>query len=1363
MLIFKNKGCDNMADIISCKNLRQCESIYEDQIDNVKLLGDIFLNKEEVELVGKLLKKSLSNINYNPSILKKEGPITTSLFLVWKGVYDYQEGNYWESIYNTLESSDNQINSILSETFYYTLEKYDLPIFDVGRTKNVSQFLIHGYIPNHYISEFLDDFLYPQFVEVFKKTFDKNFIRKKINYLKDDHDKHTSLKEEYEEANKKLKTRKVNKYLYKEIIANWDKLIELKELRSKFNGYREVGYLYDKPVNYLSIKEEELEEIHKTIQEKEREIKNFEEENTNIIKLREEYYQQKKLLDEKEFKLNELSNQINNLLSNLLKNNHGEYHLEKIQAINLPQLKDIINRYSVCVQNSGGKGLITYIQTIYKRLYRFFNSKKVEEEILDVLKNLPVHDFLIKEAKEDLYENINILQGFIKERAEIEKKIESNKKLVDNLLDIAAIKEDTLFSFDNHEIEEKINELRVDLDKLYENRDILKKDIAEYKMNLTLLSDGEGFEEGLLILKDQFKTRKRIKQIESELNLSKEYETTINLLLAEELTLEKAKNKLETIDKEAQELKEKLEFVEQNLNLFPETLYNLIESTRILIFQGEDIVVDFVYQCLMYIKSLCGKNNDFSNDLDPNISRLIKDWWESYYENEDSYEEVIVDNHIYKIRNIKVIYSIENREIFLLLPEMIVEIPDELKDNDLAVFKVYKDNNREAIEIQKLTLFKYNNFLRTGLCQLVLPGPGNYKCQFIFNGSIIREWLIEKKDYYFFNNREMINSSQLPADNNIGIVVADDYMLEPNEIIVQKDDLIDDWTGYSYYFLDLSDRNYLRISNNINEFTFKSKLSIEPHLLNGIAAENYRVDRNIVYKEKLPDLIIADSSEFKEEELRLWELTTELNGDMKIYRLDELSKDILTSHEFITIHLDKLLNNKIGFYNLKLKRNGRQSLVKEFSFVLLPQILINFDKTIYPLNGENEFGWIYIDIPEEYQLSIEETFSDIAHIIDIKDNHYRIRFNTVLTDIVINLRNIELDIIYPLKVNIPTILWSINTDIVESSKWLHDNIELWHGDIFGEIMAELLVKIDTKFISKIDLTLNSDQQIITSNKKDSIFKFNLLKLSDSIKSSDKNLHDLSLIIHTISNDKINCSLFSIRTKWEVKDIIINSKVHNQKRLLDIEWTNLGKPTASKIKIWNLRTKELQIEESLGRDQNSISVAKNIRELLPGPYRVELAEENTWFSESNTLPLGNKDNTEDFFLGNWDELIPLIENIKIYKVENDDGKTYSLKDPYYLSEIKLSPEFEGEERFQAKFMPLGNRKRCDNILDGVYSFYIQYESEYILPFVVSAEKDGLMYCTECCKLFLDASDDPHGTDIFHAFVPVKYYSKISFMK
>ncbi|MFW6243287.1 MAG: hypothetical protein ACOC2W_03920, partial [bacterium] len=102
-------------DIQNSKNLRQCEKIFLDLINDIYVLGQIYLTEKDVLHIGNLLRKKIEILKNNDSFLLKEAPITTSLYLLHLGRKEYQEGNFWDSIYNQLNIHNRNYkwNSIL--------------------------------------------------------------------------------------------------------------------------------------------------------------------------------------------------------------------------------------------------------------------------------------------------------------------------------------------------------------------------------------------------------------------------------------------------------------------------------------------------------------------------------------------------------------------------------------------------------------------------------------------------------------------------------------------------------------------------------------------------------------------------------------------------------------------------------------------------------------------------------------------------------------------------------------------------------------------------------------------------------------------------------------------------------------------------------------------------------------------------------------------------------------------------------------------------------------------------------------------------------------------------------------------------
>lgn len=94
--------------------------------------------------------------------MENNAQISLSCFLVWKGILDYKEGDYWSSIEENTGISDPKWKSKIGEVFICCLKNYRFPIFEIEDAhKYVSNILIHGMIPNSCLNEYFSKVLYP--------------------------------------------------------------------------------------------------------------------------------------------------------------------------------------------------------------------------------------------------------------------------------------------------------------------------------------------------------------------------------------------------------------------------------------------------------------------------------------------------------------------------------------------------------------------------------------------------------------------------------------------------------------------------------------------------------------------------------------------------------------------------------------------------------------------------------------------------------------------------------------------------------------------------------------------------------------------------------------------------------------------------------------------------------------------------------------------------------------------------------------------------------------------------------------------------------------------------------------------------
>ncbi len=132
-----------------------------EKIAYVELLGELNLSEEQAGNLGKMIADLVRQRGQSDALhtLESKYPSCLAVYLVAKGVYGYEGGDYWSSITEGIGLSSQQR---LGQFFIQFLKERSLPFFpDVGGYRYVTVILLHGGIPNASLRGFFEYFLFP--------------------------------------------------------------------------------------------------------------------------------------------------------------------------------------------------------------------------------------------------------------------------------------------------------------------------------------------------------------------------------------------------------------------------------------------------------------------------------------------------------------------------------------------------------------------------------------------------------------------------------------------------------------------------------------------------------------------------------------------------------------------------------------------------------------------------------------------------------------------------------------------------------------------------------------------------------------------------------------------------------------------------------------------------------------------------------------------------------------------------------------------------------------------------------------------------------------------------------------------------
>lgn len=142
----------------TCVSLVDCERVLIEKFQRVKFIGEIELSSEDIR---KLTNFITTELDRDPRrglrLLRQTVPATIAAFLVWQGIMEYEEGDYWTSALSAIGLGEPRWQQELGEAFISFLRRMDLSEFPIeDALRFVTPILLHGGIPQKCLDQFFD-------------------------------------------------------------------------------------------------------------------------------------------------------------------------------------------------------------------------------------------------------------------------------------------------------------------------------------------------------------------------------------------------------------------------------------------------------------------------------------------------------------------------------------------------------------------------------------------------------------------------------------------------------------------------------------------------------------------------------------------------------------------------------------------------------------------------------------------------------------------------------------------------------------------------------------------------------------------------------------------------------------------------------------------------------------------------------------------------------------------------------------------------------------------------------------------------------------------------------------------------------
>lgn len=1271
--------------LANCKHLKACDKYFE----------NLLANSADLLLLGNI-ELTHDEINHLTRLISMEiqkpfpevsDSLTVAVFLVWMGILHYHEGNFWAPVYKALGLPYGQVKwqRILGETFLQVLEKYKLPKFK-DKLRYITPILAHGYVPNSYLNNYFNDVV----LAIYKER-EKAGLSVKLEETKHLVVNWRRAYFAYQKREKRLielENQENSLLLGLDVWKNRNRLERLRDLEGQIIESAELTALLSFPEGWLEQTEAERDHLQ-------RQMEKFNE----ILRNRKAW----------ETERNQLNQKVETVARKML--DHWDDNIaDSVLALSIDEVKKLVEDFITANRIfTGFWGWLTRL-FLRRRYHRVMEYRRRLEQKFSVL---PFRNDLLAKPGPELSRGLLELQQILMQRRNVENLLEELSK---SEQEIAA--------------DSQVETVSSDILSLWQKQlSKLNKEIAAYKMNLVRLGKGK-LEVGLDELSQQRSLRREIETIKGEVSC----EHSIDILMQNLSLVEKYRNEQYIRDHLVEIRKQKKECFER-LKAGNNPLYSLNESTRTFIFQGKELAEQFIFNSLLLMQKLDQGDDEIDSIVLPSrIIQCMKKWWQ-----EQGKETLAAVQQVREWSRGGAALTFHRPIVRLDVCErsIKVELPQQaLKDVGKIEFTVQTEAGtvgKTDVPIKKIEDGQY----RTDTVFLNLEQPAPVYNFELCCGEKCYTWQVkgpcaDNICLFFSQQGELIESDQLP-EKGAYLVAPAGSRFKPAGAVKEKERLEGYWFDYEYCYLDLDGVDMMLVETEREEVIYKRKPQLEPRLAGGDELTGVKADGKAVYRGELPKLVFSIEAT---EEIGFYGVRFDYTEGSRYVPLESLN--IKKSKD--NVIFVPLADIAPGVYGLcKAALICRQNIIWTEEFAVVPDLKIKFDREIYPPQEgkKGEIGKLELSSQHCFTVAVQSP----AELTESTSFKSLIEFDTREDQINVELRYfmVQRQCSLGISIAIPGVRWREG----EAEHWKAEAEEIWYEDL-----GEVQVRLPPSVSQSVELALAQGRQVITPSIKRGILVFNLRQFSDNLRDCTLVAQDLFLSFREESIP--SCLLVRVRLRWQVVEIDLEQKQEGKKRVVVIKWEDLGRVSNRVVRLWPLNMPGVKMIERAVPDEISIvEIAEPVERLPAGRYRLQFAVDDPWNEVEIMLPEADSENCKDILIGDKEELLldVLGNGLKIAAFECD-GENIPAEREYWIQDIEMRSEFEGEERFQGNVYTLDQEGKTVALDYNPVSFYLDLDTDNInrLPFLVDRDRDGATYCRKCRVLFWEVAHRECGNQV-----------------
>lgn len=858
--------------IEECKDISECENKLSSVISKINLLGEIPLSTEEADKLTSFIKEQFyDNLPLEIEFLKTKTPTCLATFLVWKGILDYRDGDYWSGFGEFSILSDPNQQAKWGIFFIGFLKTNGLQSFNNIKDAHryVTPILMHGMIPNSCLDEYFEKILLKMKKYELADPGDSREIAFLLNDRREkDKERLGTIKEirkfrdEKKSISDKLKRKRA-------IVEIWEDVNNLDELNEKAGNTDELDLLPENFLEYEKQKKITIQGIQSKIEklynklkvcEQQREI--FSATNNKILDNTDDINQFINMLPglEKESvsitrlraQEKELSEQIKTDGGLLFGTFWNDNYILIINELNLNILQDKIEVLnSIRAKKIGKAEFLSKVRMIIKswlnHLFPRFKKKEktlreIQIEISEILKDLPVKNNLIEMPNAEfvrflsqLRDNYNRLGKLIKTRQFKEQKINDRlieiKKTAQNLdIDItgsiasinAAMKVKLCEAQENKktaiQAKQDIEKIKNEIRQLSSQKQFIVKEIEEIAARLIVLGNGD-FKSGVEQLK-----KRRDAHFEAQLlhhDLMGKYSDFNGLKREKDEAQSGGKgvsdfnSEIDSIDSDLKQINEQVSGLKVKLKKMVLPYSDVDKPVRRFLLYGGDTAEKFLVQSVqMLTRSFASHGPAYDELILPErVISGFRHWWKQYSKINEDKDEIVSSEDLNRFRRPMIYFEPALSEVKIKFSSQ--RIAGNFNGVCLAI-NAYKPDSYKV----QLKSMKFNDdLIETKKIDTPLLFPADsYEFNLKKDGNTIRIWNIQgiSPDHPFmaFNHssKKLIEEAELPNEKLLILFLNTSHIessRKSDQIVIEEAPLYGKWKEYKYQSLDLSDVKHL--------------------------------------------------------------------------------------------------------------------------------------------------------------------------------------------------------------------------------------------------------------------------------------------------------------------------------------------------------------------------------------------------------------------------------------------------------------------------------------------------------------------------------------------------------------------------